>query len=59
MNLIQILNRIETYAISLPYVHETNTGDVYEYMNGKPDIRYATVNIDITQSTVNDNQITY
>lgn len=59
MNFIQIVNRIEAYALSLPYVNEANIGDVYEYLNGKPDIKYASVDIDIISSTRNDNQITY
>lgn len=59
MNFIQILNKIEAYSLSLPYVNDTNTGDIYEYLNGKPDVKYAIVNIDITQSTRNDNLTSY
>ena len=59
MNFIQILKKLETYSLSLPYVHSTNLGDIYEYLNGKPNVKYAAVNIDINQSTRNDNLITY
>lgn len=59
MNFIQILKRLEAYAISLPYVNDVNLGDLYEYLNGKPNVKYASVNIDINQSTRNDNLISY
>ena len=59
MNFIQILKRLETYSMSLPYVNEVNLGDIYEYLNGKPNVKYAAVNIDITQSTRNDNLTSY
>lgn len=59
MNFIQILNKLEAYSASLPYVKSTNTGDIYEYLNGKPDIKYAAINIDINQSVRNDNLINY
>lgn len=59
MNFIQILKKLEAYSLSLPYVHSTNLGDIYEYLNGKPNVKYASVNIDINQSTRNDNLITY
>ena len=59
MNFIQILRKLEAYSLSLPYVNSTNLGDIYEYLNGKPNVKYATVNIDINQSTRNDNLITY
>ena len=59
MNFIQILKRLETYSLSLPYVNDVNLGDIYEYLNGRPDVKYASVNIDINQSTRNDNLISY
>lgn len=59
MNFIQILKRLETYSMSIPYVNEVNLGDIYEYLNGKPNVKYASVNIDINQSTRNDNLISY
>ena len=59
MNFIQILKKLEAYSLSLPYVHSTNLGDIYEYLNGKPNVKYASVNIDINQSTRNDNLISY
>ena len=59
MNFIQILRKLEAYSLSLPYVHSVNLGDIYEYLNGKPNVKYASVNIDINQSTRNDNLITY
>ena len=59
MNFIQILKKLETYSLSLPYVNSTNLGDIYEYLNGKPNVKYAAVNIDINQSTRNDNLISY
>lgn len=59
MNFIQILNKLEAYSISLPYVNSTNTGDIYEYLNGNPNVKYASVNIDINQSTRNDNLTGY
>lgn len=59
MNFIQILKKLETYSLSLPYVNSTNLGDIYEYLNGKPNVKYASVNIDINQSTRNDNLISY
>ena len=59
MNFIQILKKLEAYSLSLPYVHSTNLGDIYEYLNGSPNVKYASVNIDINQSTRNDNLITY
>lgn len=59
MNFIQLLKKLEAYSLSLPYVHSTNLGDIYEYLNGSPNVKYASVNIDINQSTRNDNLITY
>ena len=59
MNFIQLLKKLEAYSLSLPYVHSANLGDIYEYLNGKPNVKYATVNIDINQSTRNDNLISY
>ena len=59
MNFIQILKKLEVYSLSLPYVHSANLGDIYEYLNGKPNVKYAAVNIDINQSTRNDNLISY
>lgn len=59
MNFIQLLKKLEAYSLSLPYVNSTNLGDIYEYLNGKPNVKYAAVNIDINQSTRNDNLITY
>ena len=59
MNFIQILRKLEAYSLSLPYVHSVNLGDIYEYLNGKPNVKYAAVNIDINQSTRNDNLISY
>ena len=59
MNFIQILKRLETYSMSIPYVNEVNLGDIYEFLNGKPNVKYASVNIDINQSTRNDNLISY
>ncbi len=59
MNFIQILKKLEAYSLSLPYVNSTNLGDIYEYLNGKPNVKYASVNIDINQSTRNDNLISY
>lgn len=59
MNFIQILKKLETYSLSLPYVNSTNLGDIYEYLNGKPNVKYASVNIDINQSTRTDNIISY
>lgn len=47
MNFIQILKRLETYSLSLPYVNDTNLGDIYEFLNGKPNVKYASINIDI------------
>lgn len=59
MNFIQILNRLEAYSLSLPYVNSTNTGDIYEFLNGNPGVKYASVNIDINQSTRTDNLVNY
>lgn len=59
MNLIQILKKIQAYSLSLPYVKATHLGDIYEYLNGEPDIKYASVNIDINQSVRNGNLISY
>ena len=59
MNFIQILKKLEAYSLSLPYVNSTNLGDIYEYLNGKPNVKYASVNIDINQSTRTDNLISY
>lgn len=59
MNFIQILKRLETYSLSLPYVNDTNLGDIYEFLNGKPNVKYASINIDINQSTRNDNLTSY
>lgn len=59
MNFIQILKRLEAYSLSLPYVNDVNLGDIYEYLNGKPNVKYAAVNIDISQSTRNDNLTSY
>ena len=59
MNFIQLLRKLEAYSLSLPYVNSTNTGDIYEYLNGSPNVKYSSVNIDITSSTRNDNLIRY
>lgn len=59
MNFIQIIDKLETYAKTIPFVNNTTTGDIYENLNGKADVKYATVNIDITESTVEDNIISY
>ena len=59
MNFIKILKKLEAYSLSIPYVNSTNTGDIYEYLNGNPNVKYASVNIDITSSTRNDNLISY
>ena len=59
MNFIQLLKKLEAYSLSLPYVNSTNLGDIYEYLNGKPNVKYASVNIDINQSTRNDNLNSY
>jgi len=47
MNFIQILKKLEAYSLSIPYVNDTHLGDIYEYLNGNPDVKYASVNIDI------------
>ena len=59
MNFLQILNKLEAYSMSIPYVKAVNLGDIYEYLNGKPNVKYASVNIDINQSTRNDNLTGY
>ena len=59
MNFLQILNKLEAYSLSLPYVKETKTGDIYENLNGAPDVKYSVVNIDINQATRNDNLLSY
>jgi hypothetical protein len=59
MNFIQILKKLEAYSLSLPYVNEVNLGDIYEYLNGKPNVKYASVNIDINNSVRNDGLISY
>lgn len=59
MNFIQIMKKLEAYSLSLPYVNEVNLGDIYEYLNGKPNVKYASVNIDINNSVRNDNLISY
>ena len=59
MNYNQILHKIESYSLTIPYVHSVNLGDIYEYLNGNPDVKYACVNIDITESTRNDNLTSY
>lgn len=59
MNFIQILKKLEAYSLSIPYVNDANLGDIYEYLNGTPDVKYASVNIDINQSTREENLISY
>lgn len=59
MNFIKILKRLEAYSLSLPYVNEVNLGDIYEFLNGKPNVKYASVNIDINNSVRNDGLISY
>lgn len=59
MNFVQILKKLEAYSLSLPYVKDVNLGDIYEYLNGRPNVKYACVNIDINQSTRNDNLTSY
>lgn len=59
MNFTQVLKALKAYSMSLPYVNDVNLGDIYEYLNGKPNVKYATVNIDINQATRNDNLISY
>lgn len=59
MNFIQIMKKLEAYSSSLPYVNEVNLGDIYEYLNGNPDVKYASVNIDINNSVRNDGLSSY
>lgn len=59
MNYNQVLHRIKKYTLSLPYVSSAHIGDIYEYLNGKLNVIYATINIDITESTRNDNLTSY
>lgn len=59
MNFIKLLKKLEAYSLTIPYVNSTNTGDIYEFLNGNPGVKYASVNIDINQSTRNDNLISY
>lgn len=59
MNFIQIMKKLEAYSLSLPYVNEVNLGDIYEFLNGKPNVKYASVNIDINNSVRNDGLISY
>jgi len=59
MKFQQILNRIKAYAQENPLVHSVSLGDIYENLNGKMDIIYSNVNIDISSSTRNDNMIRY
>lgn len=59
MNFIQILRKLEAYSLSLPYVNEVNLGDIYEFLNGNPNVKYASVNIDINNSVRNDGLISY
>lgn len=59
MNFIQIMKKLEAYSLSLPYVNGVNLGDIYEFLNGKPNVKYASVNIDINNSVRNDGLISY
>lgn len=59
MNFIQIMKKLEAYSLSLPYVNEVNLGDIYEFLNGNPNVKYASVNIDINNSVRNDGLISY
>jgi hypothetical protein len=47
MNFIQILKKLEAYSLSLPYVNDVSIIDIYEFLNGKPNVKYACVNINI------------
>ena len=59
MNFIQTLKKLEAYSMSLPYVNDVNLGDIYEYLNGRTDIKYASVNIDINQATREESVLRY
>lgn len=59
MNYNQVLHKIKKYTLSLPYVSSAHIGDIYEYLNGNLNVIYATTNIDITESTRNDNLTSY
>lgn len=55
MNIVQILNKISTYASQLKFVNTVYKGDIYENLNGHTDIKYGVVNIDIPSITINEN----
>lgn len=55
MNLQQLLHKIESFAKQQKFVNSVTIGDVYENWNGKPNMKYGAVNIDIPQIIVNDN----
>lgn len=59
MNFIQTLKKLEAYSLSLPYVNDVSIIDIYEFLNGNPNVNYACVNINIEQSTRNNNLTSY
>lgn len=55
MNITQVLDKTVKYASQLQFVNTVFKGDIYENLNGHPDIKYGVVNIDIPSVTINEN----
>lgn len=55
MNIVQVLNKISAYASQLQFVNTVCKGDIYENLNGHPDIKYSVINIDIPSVSINEN----
>ena len=55
MNIVQILNSVSKYASQLKFVNTVCKGDIYDNLNGHPDIKYSVINIDIPSVSINEN----
>lgn len=49
MTLYQIIKHLESIALTSPYIRSTGEGNIYDYMNGNPHIKYGVFHI--TQGT--------
>lgn len=59
MNAITLLNRIKAYSKQNPLVSSACLGSIYENLNGKLDVKYSNVNIDINSVQRSDNLVIY
>lgn len=55
MNLIQILKKLKAFGEAQKFINQVTIGDVYENWNGKPNMQYGALNLDVPNITVNSN----